>query len=224
MTQDINLISLEEIANKYPTDKGRSGHYYTSKYELFLEPFRNEKLKIFEIGVDKGYSVKMWKEYFPQAEIYAIDILDKTEYQEERITIETGSQNDPEFLNRFNAKYGPFDIIIDDGSHINTDMTFSFNHLFPLLAQGGLYIVEDIHACYWPWVQTKGGENFTNRVKALLDSVNRHGKAGQANPENWAQDAVFANRMVGEMDYWDLAIESIHAFMSIVFIFKTRRS
>jgi hypothetical protein len=164
----------------------------------------------------------MWKEYFTEAEIYAIDIVDKTEYEEDRITIGIGSQNNPEFLNSFNEQYGPFDIIIDDGSHINSDMTFSFNHLFPLLKAGGLYIVEDIHASYWNWVQLDGSENFTNRVKQLLDNVNKHGKAGQACRANWNEDAVYRNKMVGEMDYWDLAVESVHAFMSIVFIYKSK--
>ena len=218
----MSKLTLKEIAAKYPTDKGPTGHNYIEKYEMFFEGNRDQKIKIFEIGVDKGHSVKMWKEYFPNAEIYAIDIVDKTEYQEDRITIGIGSQNDPEFLNNFNEQYGPFDIIIDDGSHINSDMTFSFNHLFPLLNAGGLYIVEDIHASYWNWVQTNGSENFTNRVKDLLDSVNRHGKAGSACKDNWHTDAVYVNKMVGEMDYWDLAVESVHAFMSIVFIYKSK--
>jgi hypothetical protein len=216
------MSTLLEIAGKYPTDKGPTGHNYIEKYEMFFEASRNQKLKILEIGVDKGYSVKMWKEYFPQGEIYAIDIVDKKEYEEDRITIGVGSQNDPEFLNSFNATYGPFDIIIDDGSHINSDMTFSFNHLFPLLKAGGLYVVEDIHASYWSWVQLDGSENFTNRVKHLLDSVNKHGKAGLACKDNWNEDAVYKNKMVGDMDYWDLAVESVHAFMSIVFIYKSK--
>ena len=141
----MSTLTLKEIAAKYPTDKGPTGHNYIEKYEMFFEASRDQKIKIFEIGVDKGHSVKMWKEYFPNAEIYAIDIVDKTEYQEDRITIGIGSQNDPEFLNSFNQQYGPFDIIIDDGLHeYEANMIFFENSIFKL-KKGGYYIIEDIN-------------------------------------------------------------------------------
>lgn len=218
----MNKLTLEEIAAKYPTDKGPSGHNYIHKYQMFFEQYRDLPIKVLEIGVDKGHSVKMWKEYFPLAEITAIDILEECkQYQEERVTIEIGNSNDTEFIDRLNNDYGPFDIVIDDGSHKNEDMAFSLNYLFPLLKAGGVYVVEDMHACYWPWVQTNLNSNFTNLLKELLDSINRHGKAGVASPKNWSTDAVYRDKMMGEMDWWDINVDSIHMFMSIAFIYKS---
>jgi demethylmacrocin O-methyltransferase len=212
--------TLDEIATELGTDKASFGHNYVEKYEKFLSEFRDSDIKLFEIGVDKGYSIKMWKEYFSKAHIYAIDILDKTDLSDDRVTVLVGSQNDEKFLQKLSSDHGPFDIIIDDGSHINEDMFVSFTTLFPLLKPGGLYIVEDLHACYWPWVQKNTANNFTNIIKQLLDHVNSSGKSGIAERKNDQTDAVVTQRLMGEMNWWDTQIESITMYRSIVFIKK----
>ena len=204
--------TLNEIATELGTDKASFGHNYVEKYEKFLSEYIDSDIKIFEIGIDKGYSIKMWKEYFTKAHIYAIDIIDKREMQEDRVTVLLGSQNDEKFLEETSAAHGPFDIVIDDGSHINEDMIISFNTLFPLLKPGGWYIVEDLHACYWPWVQKNLDSNFTNIVKQLLDHVNASGKTGSASRHNDKIDAVFNQNLMGRMEWWDTQIESIHAY------------
>ena len=214
------MRTLNEIATELGTDKASFGHNYVEKYERQLSEYKDKPFKLLEIGVDKGYSIKMWKEYFPKAEIYAIDIIDKTEYAEDRVNILIGSQNDVKFLEDTNKQFGPFDVIIDDGSHINEDMTTSFVTLFPLLKPGGLYIVEDLHACYWPWVQKNVDANFTNVIKQLLDHTNSSGKSGQAERKNDYKDTVVNQRLMGIMDWWDTQIESITMYRSIVFIKK----
>jgi len=214
------MRTLNEIAIELGTDKSSLVHNYVEKYEKFLSEYREKEFKLLEIGVDKGHSVKMWKEYFTKAQIYAIDILDLTHMSEERVSIILGSQNDVKFLEGISDKYGPFDIIIDDGSHINEDMEISFVTLFPLLKPGGFYIVEDMHACYWPWVQKDINRNFTNVIKQLLDHTNSSGKSGCAERKNDNQDAVVNQRLMGEMDWWDTQIESVHMYRSIVFIKK----
>jgi hypothetical protein len=214
------MRTLNEIATELGTDKASFGHNYVEKYEKFLSEYRDREFKLLEIGVDKGYSAKMWKEYFPKAEIYAMDIVDSTHLSEDRVSILVGSQNDTGFLESVNSKYGPFDVIIDDGSHMNEDMAISFLALFPLLKPGGLYVVEDLHACYWPWVQKDINNNFTNVLKQLLDNVNSGGKSGTAERKNQHTDAVLNQRMLGSLDWWDTQIESIHLYRSIVFIKK----
>lgn len=214
------MRTLNEIATELGTDKASFGHNYVEKYERQLSEYKDKPFKLLEIGVDKGYSIKMWKEYFPKAEIHAIDIVDKTEYAEDRVNILIGSQNDVKFLEDTNKQFGPFDVIIDDGSHINEDMTISFVTLFPLLKPGGLYIVEDLHACYWPWVQKNVDANFTNVIKQLLDHTNSSGKSGQAERKNDYKDTVVNQRLMGVMDWWDTQIESITMYRSIVFIKK----
>ncbi len=136
----INLLifraDLNKLAQIYNTDKfGR--HSYTSVYMEFFKKIRKNKLKIFEIGVGGydspshgGASLKMWKKYFYKSHIYAIDIYDKSGLNEDRITIFKGSQINSPFLNDILENIGKFDIIIDDGSHINEHVIFSFNFLF----------------------------------------------------------------------------------------------
>ncbi len=92
----------------------------------------------------------MWKAYFPNSNIYSIDIHDKSAIQEDRIRIFKGSQNDPEFLKRVASEIGKLDIVIDDGSHVNEHVLTSFKTLFPLLDTAGTYVVEDTQTAYWP--------------------------------------------------------------------------
>ena len=65
-------------------------------------------------------------------------------------TVEIGDQSDPAFLERVGAAHGPFDLIVDDGGHKMQQQITSFRHLWPRLADRGLYIVEDVHTSYWP--------------------------------------------------------------------------
>lgn len=214
------MRTLDQIATELGTDKASFGHNYVEKYERHLSEYKNKAFKLLEIGIDKGYSIKMWKEYFPKADIYAIDIVDKTEYAEDRVNILVGSQNDVKFLEDTNKDFGPFDIIIDDGSHMNNDMYISFVTLFPLLKPGGLYVIEDLHACYWPWVQKDTTNNFTNVVKQLLDHVNSSGKTGCAERKNDYKDTVVTQNLMGQMEWWDTQIEFIYMYRSIVFVKK----
>lgn len=207
------MKSLDQIALKFGTDKSSFFHNYTRLYELYFEGIRYEKLKIFEIGIQDGFSLKTWEEYFPNAEIIGIDIVNLKHLEKERVHVEQGDQTDPIFLKKINDKYGPFDIIIDDGSHHNDDMKASFECLFPMLKDGGLYIVEDLHACY------RGKEYgddraFIHTLKNLIDSVQSSGKSQCANvlldkKEDWVK-----------MDWWEKNTEFLHIYRSIVFIKK----
>ncbi len=147
---------LNKLALIYGSDKW-GGHYYTSHYHEHFHKLRNKKLKILEIGVGGykdphygGASLRMWKRYFPQSLIYSIDIYDKSPLQEKRIKIYQGSQDDEVFLRKVADEAGPFDIIIDDGSHIVSHILKSFRTLFPLMNDGGIYAIEDTQEFYWP--------------------------------------------------------------------------
>jgi len=212
-------MTLDEIALSYATDKASNLHNYTEKYERYFAALRQEKLKVLEIGIQNGYSLKTWKQYFPFAEIFGIDIVDCKHMDEERIKTLKGSQTDITFLNEINTTYGPFDIIIDDGSHFSTDMTISFNTLFPQLKSGGLYIVEDLHCLYWPQFRD-GGKSFMKRLSKLMNSVNGRGKWGLADKKNEKEDSLFQKKRFGKPDWWDRNVEYIHLYRSIVFIRK----
>jgi hypothetical protein len=214
------MRSLDEIALSYGTDKSSLSHNYTKLYTLYFESVRNQPLNILEIGIDKGYSLKSWKEYFPNATITGLDILDLSHFAEDRANVVVGSQSDIPFLQETNEKYGPFDIIIDDGSHHNSDMKASFECLFPLLKEGGIYVVEDLHACYWGDTAGTGEPVFIDTLKLMIDAVNASGKSGTADRAHDIDDSVVIHKPHGPMTYWEQHVEFVHIYRSIVFIKK----
>ena len=131
-------LTLDELAVKYGPDKGPNDHIYTPKYSLYLEQYRDEEFNLLEIGVCDGASIRMWKEYFPKANIVAIDIDPRCkEYEEDRISIHIGDQTDVNFLNSVVKKHGHFEVILDDGGHSYKQQIVSFETLFPHLTPGG---------------------------------------------------------------------------------------
>ena len=132
---------MDTIFNKYNTDKNSRFHNYTRQYSPLFEKYRTRKnLKFLEIGVFRGESLKAWKEYFtgPDTIIVGVDVV---ESQIEGV--EFGDATDPETIKKLHDKYGSFDVILDDGGHRNSQVIKTFELLFPLLADGGLYVVED---------------------------------------------------------------------------------
>jgi cephalosporin hydroxylase len=145
------MESLDVIFNKYDTDKNTYFHNYTRQYDSLLEKFRDKPIKYLEIGVFNGGSIKAFRETFSNATcILGLDIDNRCKQYEDNnnnIFVEIGDATDANFINKIINKYGSFDIILDDGSHINKHVIESFELLFPLLNDNGLYIVEDT-ICY----------------------------------------------------------------------------
>jgi 8-demethyl-8-alpha-L-rhamnosyltetracenomycin-C 2'-O-methyltransferase len=150
---------LTGLAVRYGTDKWSALHRYTPHYQRHLGPLRDRRLTVLEIGIGGfgdpaagGRSLRMWKHYFPRAIIYGMDIEDKRGVDEPRLVTIQADQSDPEELARVAARFGPFDIIVDDGSHISSHVITTFRALFPCLRPNGLYIIEDLCTSYWPEV------------------------------------------------------------------------
>jgi hypothetical protein len=154
--------NLTKLARFFGSDKG-AGHNYTRHYETHFRPLRKARLTLLEIGVGGnedptagGASLRMWRAYFPNARIVGIDIADKSQHEGTRIRIFRGSQADPAFLKRVVDEIGPPDIVIDDGSHECEHVITSFVTLFPLIAEHGMYVCEDLQTSYWP---NRGGSS-----------------------------------------------------------------
>lgn len=135
-------------------DGGHKWLNYFDAYEKSLGRHVGRACNILEIGVYKGASLKLWKRYFGDgSQIVAIDIdPDCMKYQDtdSGIHVRIGSQDDGAFLARLIEEFGPFDVIIDDGSHIASHQIASFNHLFMNgLKDGGTYLIEDVETSYW---------------------------------------------------------------------------
>ena len=179
---ELSVNELAQLAYKYGTDK-QGGHSYTQHYHRHFEPFRNRAMNVLEIGIGGyddpkagGQSLRMWKEYFPQANIVGLDICDKSSHEEDRIHTFVGSQTDPATFKQLYDKFGVFDLIIDDGSHVNAHVLTSFGLLFPRLPRGGIYVVEDMQTAYWPAYggssDLKKENTSVNFFKTLIDNLN----------------------------------------------------
>lgn len=172
------MSTLNRIAKSHGTDKSSEIHNYCVKYEKYLPFNRYDELNILEIGVLNGKSLLTWKEYFYRSRILGIDINpDCKQYEESRISVEIGSQDDPTFLLEISSKYGPFDMILDDGSHMNYHQIYSFQHLWGHVKSGGVYVVEDVGCSYWS--DYGGGylapHSTMEYFKSLSDDVNFRG-------------------------------------------------
>ena len=151
-----SIDPLTRLAIKHGTDKW-GAHFYTPLYHALFSHLRNRRIRLLEIGIGGygvatvgGTSLAMWAEYFPNGHIVGIDIAEKRLNLDPRIKLLRGSQSDAAFLARLCDEHGPFDIIIDDGSHVPSESAVSFRALFPRMADPGLYVIEDVQTWYWP--------------------------------------------------------------------------
>ena len=171
---DTGYGELALLCDRYGCNKGslsKSGkqhpyypmppHTYTEVYEALFAPIRLSARNIFECGVGMesrepggrpgtyattGASLRVWRDFFPHAEIWGADIDAEALFQEERIHTALMDQASPESVESFfaNAGVAAFDLMIDDGLHTFQAASCLFDHAAPWLAPGGIYIIEDL--------------------------------------------------------------------------------
>lgn len=148
--------NLCKIGAKFQTNKSglnlmghRSG--YTPYYDILFNKFKNEKISLAEIGIEKNASTKMWRQYFKKAQIYCFEYDEKkiknarkhklanTKYEKIDVSIKSSIKNS---FNKINKK---FDIIIDDSTHIFSDQINIIKEVSPYLKKNGILIIEDIY-------------------------------------------------------------------------------
>ncbi len=179
--------TLGDIGKHFGTDKCDLQHTfqlsYLDVYETYFRSLRDRDVALVEIGVREGCSLRTWKEYFPKGRIYGIDIDPNcAEIVEDRIAVAIGSQDDEEFLAHCFPGAPEFDIIIDDGSHINEHIIASFEFLFHhRLKSGGIYVIEDLKQSYrqlekelnvsqtWPGMKYNSKPDELNNDRADFD-------------------------------------------------------
>jgi len=167
---------LAWLATVYGSDKGPTAHRYVDLYDTHLAPLRRRARRVLEIGVYRGASLQMWRDYFPNAEIFGLDI-EEVHVPGPRIHTIRGDQADVELLAEV-GRHGPFDLIVDDGSHRASDVVTTFTALFPTLREHGLYVIEDMQTAY-DEIEYGGGPpgapgTSASLVAGLVDAVNRH--------------------------------------------------
>lgn len=178
-------MKLDEIAEKYVTDKRSREHNYTQFYEKYFESLRDKELKILEIGIyrppvnsgrEVGASLKTWYEYFPKAKIYGVDLTDFTDVENDRIKTLICDQSKREELNNIVDQIGgDFDIIIDDGGHTMEQQLVTLGYMFKFLKPSGIFVIEDLHTSYLsPFAYNKTGT--ANTALNVLYSFQKEGK------------------------------------------------
>lgn len=143
-------MTWDEVAHRHNTDKARvihsgaAGHGYMDTYQEALGEARVEAL--LELGVDQGASLRMWSDLFPGADIIGVDLYER-ERETGRGVVVVGDAADQRFCEMVAREHGPFDVIVDDASHVPAQVVSSFSALFGHLTPGGVYAIEDL---YWP--------------------------------------------------------------------------
>ena len=143
------MTDLCDLAIKHNTDKAG---WYTPVYDLLLNGRREDVKTILEIGVgtkeamqhvpdyEPGASLRMWGDYFPNAIVFGADIV--TNNLPNVFQLDQGNAAQ---LKRAGEIHGPFDLVVDDGSHNLHHQILSAQTLMPFLRKGGLYIIEDVN-------------------------------------------------------------------------------
>lgn len=168
------------MERRFATDKYDSG--YASLYAARV----NRPKRICEIGVGTGGSLLLWHELWPMLErLVGVDLAAPIANFHPSIVVVQGDQTDAAFLARIGQQHGPFDLVIDDASHVGGASWITYTALWPYVAAGGAYVVEDWGTGYWPsWsdgqeylAQAPPGHisGMVGMVKRLVDEVEHNG-------------------------------------------------
>ena len=138
------MDTLTKLAIKYKTDKWGKHHYTPYYYNLFKD-WRESVKKVVEIGAGEGASLRMWRDFFPNALIYGGEVDEGRVFKEDRIEVFKCDQADTLDLMDLIVKTGhDIDLFVDDGSHKPEDQVFTLNNIMPNLHKGTIYIIEDV--------------------------------------------------------------------------------
>jgi len=186
-------MTLDEIAIKHGTDKATThpvaGHGYAPHYDRLFSPLRDKPIKLLEIGVGGGESIRTWLDYFQVASVFGVDIVSCTNpwntpesNADARYTFVQGDQGSASFWEEFVSKYsGAWDVIIDDGSHYSNHVIASFDSMWRHVNYGGMYCIEDLGVAYSSNTifVPAGFQNHMDFIKDKLDDINhkRHDMA-----------------------------------------------
>ena len=214
------LLPLKDL-NVYSNHDIRPYHFFDVYESLGLD--RNSQYNLLEIGNRWCGSLWGWRVWLPESNIFGLDIDPETKYfsnQNEKIGIKIyeGDQTDKTLLNQIHTETGGLDIVIDDGGHTMGQINTTFETLWPLLNDGGVYIVEDLHTCYWP--SYEGGYKAKNSsmemFKSLFDNIHSCYYKAESPDSDQAKHLTINE----PSNYLDKSVSSIHMYDSLVVIYK----
>jgi len=196
----IENSSLNSLFNLFGSDKGTStvnpysknsnelvGHGFGDHYEKKFNFLKEEKFNLLEIGTWEGASLASFDKYFKNANIYGLDRNFKLKYKSKRIHFNFCDTRDLDSLSKFENKIrnNKFKVIIDDGSHLLTDMIHNLKFFFKFLDNDGYYVVEDYnHPRYFTYL------NDSNQRELFFDQI----------IENFKKKNYFDSRILSKSD------------------------
>ncbi len=197
------LREIFDAHDRLGSDKWTS---YFATYDDHFYRYRRKPITLLEIGVQNGGSLEIWGKYFKSAtRILGCDIDEKCRelaFQDDRIAVFIGDANSVETREAILADTATFDIIVDDGSHMVSDVIQSFALYFPSIKPGGAYVVEDLHTSYWE--DFGGGSDLglssMGFFKLLADVVNK---------EFWRDGRTDFNLLRSYANRYDLALSDL---------------
>lgn len=187
--------------------------HYFPVYTRHLEPYRDKPVRILEIGVYRGGGLALLQKYLgPDASIVGLDVDPVAVEASPEFTVEVGDQENPDLLRSIHERHGPFDVVIDDGGHTIDQQIVSAETLFPLLNEGGTYIVEDCHTSYWPEHKQYASADprrgtFIDWVKARIDDMNSY---------HFSREREVPSP-------WGTHLDALHVYDSVVVLQKVSR-
>lgn len=200
---------LEKLGEKYQPTKRQ--HNYLPLYWMHFRDIRHRVQRVCEIGLQRDASLRMWEEFFPNAEIHGIDIDPACRaFAGGRRHVWIGNQSDPAFLNDFLDRIGGgLDIVIDDGSHLIDHQLATFQYLLPALNRHGIYVIEDTGACVGDY------QRVTVHTLQQLASNVLYWPEGYP-PENWAK----LSRFPDSATWADRNVIGVAVYRWIAFVFR----
>ncbi|MBR0823521.1 glycosyltransferase [Bradyrhizobium liaoningense] len=209
--------TLHELYANHTGKMSDKWSLYVDEYERLFASMWDHPVRLLEIGVQNGGSLEIWSQFFPKAQaIVGCDInpdCERLTYGDPRIGVIVGDANDPQTQQRILQRSGQFDIVIDDGSHLSSDIVKTFALYFPHLAEGGIFVAEDLHCSYWD--KFEGGLYYPYSsmtfFKRLADVINH---------EHWGMPKARGEILRGIFGKYgcELAEETLALVHSIEFI------
>jgi cephalosporin hydroxylase len=149
-------MSLQELVNNTKTDKDTT-HSYLPLYQQLLIKKKDTAKNVLEIGIQQGGSIKLWKDFFINADVYGLDIMNSDKVwdsisNKDRIILHTSTDaySDEFFNTNFLNKNIRFDFMLDDGPHTLESMIQFIKLYSQIMTPDGILIIEDVQS--WSWI------------------------------------------------------------------------
>jgi len=212
---------LDSLLTQFGSPKSSTSGNYAFRYEQYFTPLQDKRVKILEIGVGIGASLKVWKIFFPKADlIVGMDIINRCSHD---LLVEEGNQTDKTFAKSIFTKYGYFDIIIEDGGTLQDQKIQAFHNYFPIVKPGGIYCVEHTQHSYES--KNSGGLRKEGTIieflKERIDDLNFNGIAEKGLPYDRGDFAKILQSGC-TLSYYEKEIDGIHFYSGLCFIFKRK--